>query len=236
MSIYTTETYACPNCGTIYEYNHFASINADRRPDLREEIISGTLELITCEPCELDIRPEPSFNYLDYANGLWIMALPLPDIARWDQEEKRAEELFSRAYGAQAPASAPKIGNQLSPRITFGWPALREKLVLKEADLDDLLSEKTKIAVLYNRLGNPVEPGVELRFFNAMETEFRMGWVDGESGKILQAFDIQRALYESTSEGDGWFELDSKIGAGMFVDMQRMFIDPESKLDVEELE
>ena len=234
MSIYTTEKYACPNCGTVYEYNHFASINADRRPDLREEVISGKLELITCAPCALDIRPEPSLNYLDFANGLWILAQPITEIARWDEEEARAAQLFDAAYGSGAPESAREIGNSLSPRITFGWPAFREKLVVKEAGLNDLAVEKTKIAILYNRPGNPVEPGVELRLFNARETKFGMAWVDAVSGKIVQAFDIQRALYESTAEGGDWSDIEQKIGGGMFVDMQRMFIEPESRLRAEE--
>lgn len=227
MSIFTTQEYACPNCGKVHEYDHFASINADRRPDLREEIIADNLERITCEDCNLDFRPEPSMNYLDFENGLWIMALPLDELGHWDQQEKKAKELFESAYGAGAPASAREIGDALSPRITFGWPAFREKLVLKEAKLDDLMIEKSKLAVLSNRPGNPVGPGMELRLHNALELEFRMGWVDATTGKIAQAFQILRALYDSTDDGS-WGDIDTQLGGGLFVDIQRMFIDPES--------
>lgn len=226
MSVFTTRQFTCPECDAILEYDNYDSINADRRPDLREDILSGSLSLAHCEACDKEFRPEPNLNYLDHKNGIWIMAQPIYNLARWDAEELKATKLFAGAYGENAPASARAIGDDLTPRLTFGWPAFREKLVLKEAALDDVMIEKTKLAILANRPGNPVEAGVELRLLDARERVFRMAWMNAATGESQQQFEIQRALYESTGEGDDWMEIDGKLNSGIFVDIQRMFIEP----------
>jgi len=226
MSVFTTLEFTCPECGETLEYDNYDSINADRRPDLRDDIITGSLSRVHCEACDKDFRPEPSLNYLDYKNGIWVMAQPIYDLARWGIQEEKTTKLFAGAYGVDAPASAREIGDGLTPRLAFGWAAFREKLVLKEADLDDLVLEKTKLTILANREGNPVAAGVELRLLNAREREFRMAWIDATTGENLQQFDIQRALYDSIAESDDWAEVDEKLNSGIFVDIQRMFIEP----------
>ncbi len=228
MSVFTTREFTCPDCGATLEYDNFDSINADRRPDLRDLIITRDLSVAHCEACDKTFRPEPELNYLDYKSGLWIMALPINALARWDVEEANATALFAGAYGASAPATAREIGDDLSPRLTFGWPAFREKLVAKEAELDDLILEKTKLTILANREGNPVAPGVELRLVNAREQAFRMAWIDATTGEALQQFDTQRALYDSIADSSDWAEMDEKLTAGIFVDIQRLFIVPEA--------
>lgn len=232
MSVFTTREFTCPDCGATLEFDNYDSINADRRPDLREDILTSSLSRVHCEACEKDFRPEPNLNYLDHKNGIWVMAQPIYDMARWDVEEQKTTVLFAGAYGKNAPASAREIGDDLTPRLVFGWAAFREKLVLKEAGLDDVVLEKTKLTILANRKGNPVAPGVELRLLNAREYAFRMAWIDATTGENLQQFDIQRALYESVAESDDWAEIDAKLNAGIFVDIQRMFIEPEPAEEV----
>jgi len=227
MSVFTTLEFTCPDCGATMEYENYASINADRRPDLRDEVFNGSLSRVHCEACNKDFRPEPNLNYLDYKTGNWIMAKPIYSIAHWDLEEAKATTLFEAAYGAGAPSSAREIGDALTPRLTFGWPAFREKLVLKEAGLDDLMIERTKLTIAANRPGNPIQPGVELRVLDVREQAFRMAWIDATTGENLQQFDIQRALYESTANAEDWAEIDKKLNAGIFLDIQRTFIEPE---------
>ncbi len=226
MSVFKTRTFTCPDCSAELAFDNYSSINADRRPDLRDEIIGRSLSLVHCEACDKDFRPEPHLNYLDYKNGIWIMAHPIYDIGHWEADEQTATTLFANAYGKNAPASAREIGDSLTPRITFGWAAFREKLIIIEAGLDDLMIEKTKLTILANREGNPIAPGVELRLVNAREIAMRMMWIDATTGESLQQFDIQRALYDSVVEGEAWPGIDEKLNAGIFVDTQRMVIEP----------
>ncbi len=231
MSIFVPADAPCPNCGSVNRFDHFASVNADRRPDLKDDILSGAFMRIKCSACGTDFRPEPSLNYLDYAAGLWVMARPLGSLAHWDEEAQKAGAAFDDAYGAAAPAAARDIGAALTARVTFGWAAFREKLVLAREGLDDLTLEKTKIAILRNKPGNPVAPGVELRLLGVYDPVFHMGWVSARTNEALQVFTVKRALYDDIAGDASWAALDTQVSGGIsggfFVDMQRMFITPE---------
>jgi len=226
MSMSDPTNFACPNCGEMNEFDVFASVNADRRPDLRDDIVSGEFMRIKCSSCQIDFRPEPDLNYLDFENGLWIQAKPLGWIAHWADLETEAAELFDAAYGSGAPASAREIGDELKPRITFGWSALREKIVIAQEELDDIALEETKIAVLRNKPDNPVEPGVELRLISVHDPVLQMGWIRAATNEALQVFEVQRALYEDISGDEGWADLGKQLSAGYLVDTLRLFIAP----------
>ena len=236
MSIFNPITVACPNCDTDNEFDIFSSVNADRRPDLREAIIGGSFERVKCRNCGTDFRPEPNLNYLDSANGLWIMALPIDALAHWKDEEAEAQASFDEAYGSGAPASAREIGDELTSRVTFGWPAFREKLIITQEKLDDLAVEKTKIAILSNKPGNPLRPGVELRLLAVHDPVFHMGWVTVNTNEAVEVFEVQRALYAEIAGDAAWNEIGSTISSGMFVDIQRMFILPQPKEPAEAAE
>jgi len=226
MSIFSPTHFPCPNCGTENEFNIFASINADRRPDLRDDIINGDFMRIKCTSCETDFRPEPDLNYLDFGNGAWLLARPISAIAHWAEEEASAKTLFDDAYGSNTPAAAQEIGNALTARVTFGWPAVREKIIIAQENLDDVALEKTKISILRNKPGNPVGPGVELRLLAVHGTVFHLGWIRALTNEALEVFEMQRALYEDIAADEAWAELGNELSAGLFVDMQRLFIVP----------
>ncbi len=229
MSIFSPTSFQCPNCGTENEFDHFASINADRRPDLRDDIISGDFMRVKCSNCAKDFRPEPELNYLDFGNGngLWLLARPISAVAHWSDEEIAAQTLFDNAYGAGAPKAAQEIGKELTARVTFGWAAIREKIVIAQEELDDAALEKVKITILRNKPGNPVEPGVELRLLAVRSTVFHMGWIRATTNEALEVFEMQRALYEQIAVDDAWEKIGKELSAGCFVDMQRLFIVPE---------
>lgn len=226
MSMYTPIQFACPNCGEMNEFDVFSSVNADRRPDLRDDIIFGEFMRVKCSSCEIDFRPEPDFNYLDFENGLWILAKPLGWVAHWADLESEAQALFDAAYGSGAPKTAQEIGNELTARITFGWAGLREKLIVAQEKLNDVALEETKIAILRNKPNNPVEPGVELRLLGLHDTVFHMGWIRALTNEAVEVFEVQRALYDDIAADDGWAELGEKLSTGIFVDTQRLFIEP----------
>ena len=56
MSVFHTETINCPACATPVEFKLVFSVNADRRPDLRDAIIAGTFQRQPCPSCGTAIR------------------------------------------------------------------------------------------------------------------------------------------------------------------------------------
>src|SRR5690242_13955186 len=135
----------CPHCGQALEFQASASVNADRRPDLRAAILDGIFQRETCPHCGESFRVEPELNYLDVARGQWIAAFPVDWVDRWPELEATSVGAFAQAFGAQASDAAREIGDTLKPRMVFGWLALAEKLRAAEAGLDDATLELTKM-------------------------------------------------------------------------------------------
>ena len=67
---------SCPACSQFVEFEAVYSVNADRRPDLRDEILAGTFQKEACPKCGESFRLTPELTYLDEERGQWIAAFP----------------------------------------------------------------------------------------------------------------------------------------------------------------
>lgn len=230
MSVMRNIRLNCPACSGELQFEAAHSVNADRRPDLRDAIIGETFQSQDCLHCGETFRLAPELNYLDLGRGQWIGAHAVDELGRWKEIEDRDRELFNRAFGAAAPKAARAIGANLTPRITFGWPAMREKVILPELRLDDLTVELVKIAILRAMEESPLDQDTELRLVDADSDTLHMVWFQVPSEEVVDSFQVPRALYdEVTADVDGWAAIRSQFENALFVDMNRMLIPEEAE-------
>src|SRR5262245_46283742 len=137
MSLFQKVTLPCPACAEPVEFNGNHSVNADRRPDFRDAILDGSFQGKACPKCKKVFRLQPELTYLDSGRGQWIAAMSLDKLAAWNQAEAKAQTAFDKSFCHLASANAQDIGKDLKPRVTFGWPALVEKILARQHNLDD---------------------------------------------------------------------------------------------------
>ncbi|KIN70286.1 CpXC domain containing protein [Sulfitobacter noctilucae] len=225
MSLFETTTIQCPACATTSDFEAAGSVNADRRPDLRDAILDNTFQNVTCPSCGEAMRLEPVLNYLDVELGLWLAAYPPRQIGDYLALEDQVQGLFDESYGAAASEAAQTVGASLRPRLTFGWPGTCEKLLLQQHGLDDVAIELLKLDLLRRLPEAPLRPGVELRVERVSEAGFDFIWIETASEDILQRFQAKRALLsEIEANPDGWAPLRSSLTQGLFVDMQKLYL------------
>src|SRR6185503_3119598 len=102
MSIFTPLTVSCPACNAKVEFRVVASVNADRRPDLRQAILDRTFQSEPCAKCGVAFRMPPEFTYFDMGRKQWILVKPAAEAVRWTELERQARATFDRAYGPAA--------------------------------------------------------------------------------------------------------------------------------------
>jgi hypothetical protein len=203
------------------------SINADRRPDYRDAILANDFQDITCDSCGAGFRLQPEFNYLDVGRGQWIASLPASRMPNYPVEEAQAEDLFARSYGDKAPPLAQEVGGVLSKRVTFGWPAIREKLLIRAHDLDDVVVEMVKLDVLRRLPSAPLKPGVELRLVAVAEDTLAMVWLYTDTEIVIEELVVPRDLYNAIAAAPhDWAAVRARLTVGAFVDMQRLYMIP----------
>jgi hypothetical protein len=225
MSLFFPTTLACPKCGEPVEFQANASVNADRRPDLRAAIINGTFQQGTCGKCSTVFRLDPQMNYLDVGRGQWLAAFPVAKFDEWATKEAETRTAFAKAYGEQSSSAAQEIGDELKPRLVFGWAAVREKLVAAEQQLDDVELELLKISLLRGMDNPPLAPGTELRLttVDLEQNELVIASFETQSGRLIEELRLPRDLYdEIAGDKQGWQPLRDDLLAGLFVDYRRL--------------
>jgi hypothetical protein len=226
MSIFRTEKIKCPACGEAIEYGVVYSVNADRRPDLRDAIINGTFQQVDCPACGEGFRLQPSITYLDEGKHQWILVEAPGGLKKWIELEKQALSGFQQTYGAEAPAPAQEIGATLNPRVTFGWPAIKEKLLAAKFDINDATLELAKLSVIRGGGGTiPLADDVELRLIDVLEDSLVLAWVKPATGEVIEALKLQRSLLKDIeAKPADWKPLRDELTAGPFVDIHRVLI------------
>ena len=224
MSRFKTTEIACPSCGKALSFESVFSVNADRRPDLRQAILAGEFQRMECPACGARFRLDTDFNLLDVKRGQWIVAAPVAAMADWPTHEQAARELFERAYGASAGELAQEIGKRLKPRIVFGWPALREKVLAAEHGLDDIALEACKAAVMRGVKGLPVSGVADLRLADVDGDRLVLAWLRSYDSAEGDAVMLPRSDYDAiAAELDGtWASLRQEFDGALFVDLNRM--------------
>lgn len=225
MSLFMDMSITCPNCGAVNRIEAVESVNADRRPDLRDAILAGTFQVSPCESCDELVRLEPQFNYLDVSAGLWIAAYPgrlMPDFL---EIEDSVNEVYRKSYGAGAMQSAQAVGEVLQKRLTFGWPAVREKILLRAEGIADAEAEMLKLDLMRRLPEAPLAPGIELRVVDRTGDGLVLIWVETVSETVLQEFTAATALLdEIRGNAEGWAPIRAALENGPFVDMQKLYM------------
>ena len=234
MSRFFPESFPCPKCGKPVQFGIVASVNASRRPDFRQAILDGTFQCSTCPECSTSFRIEPELTYLDSDRKQWILVQPAAQVADWPVLEEQARQTFDRAYGATAGAAVRELGASLQARITFGWAALREKILCVEHALDDVTLELLKVALVRSMDDVPLRNQTELRLMALEGEEFLLSWLVAEAELPLETMRVPRSLYDEILAAPAdWNELKAQVSAGPFVDFKRLILPADEPQDAE---
>lgn len=226
MSLFHPVNLVCPACKALITMDAVGSVNADRRPDLRVDILEDRFQDTACPSCGAKFRLQPEFNFLDAGRGQWIAAMPAPRLAAYLEVEDEILDVFAASYGTAAPRAAQEIGQGLTVRLTFGWPAVREKLLAREMGLDDVALELLKLDMIRSLPSAPLAPGIELRLVRDLGPELGFAWLstaaEGSRGDLLA---VQRSAYDAIVANPApWTALREALTDGPFVDMQKFYM------------
>ncbi|HWY87453.1 MAG TPA: CpXC domain-containing protein [Gemmataceae bacterium] len=225
MSIFRPATLTCPACDTAVDFEAVHSVNVDARPDLRIDIVANTFQEKPCPKCGKPIRLDPEFNVVDTQRGQWIAAAPLASLIKWKETEAHAKEIFDRSFGPDTAAVTQEIGKAMHPRVTFGWPALREKLLAYDHELDDVTLELCK-AFIMRSVDSPIAATSELRLLDVDGDRLHLGWLLTADGSLGPTMKVSRSLYDQiAADADGaWADLRDEVSSGYFVDINRLMM------------
>jgi hypothetical protein len=223
MSVFHQATVACGKCGTANDVDLAASVNADRRPDLRSAILDGSFQALKCEKCGTALRLPAHLTYLDTGRGQWIVVDSFAALPNWKHAEAEAQDAYDVTFGLDAPDASREIGEGLTPRLVFGWPALREKLIAGDLGLDDITLELLKMSVMATVSGPPVADETELRLVGGDKATLRFAWFVSASEQQIATLKVPRGTYDDiVDDADDWDAMRADLAGHLFVDAKRL--------------
>ncbi len=143
MTIWCERVIRCPGCGTAQTAQIARGANAGRDPHLRDEVLGRRLHRVACA-CGLEIRVEATFEYLDIERRQLLLVGRADSLESWPELEAQLRTIVRGALERGSPLLQPFVRDVRS-RVVLGAEALREKLVVWEAALDDALVECIKL-------------------------------------------------------------------------------------------
>lgn len=226
MSLFYAVTIPCPQCRTGVAFSCAASLNAVARPDLRDAVLDGTYQTETCPACGTGFRCDPELSYMDTARGQWIMATAPEHEELWQDFEAGARSIFEENFGPTAPATARRIGAGLAVRVVFGWPALREKLLARDNDLDDAVLEAVKVALLRQGETAAMTDDNALRLIGMETDRLVLAWFAPNDDSPAEELRVPRGLYDAIADNrQDWGDVLAAVSSGPFVDCHRLLVE-----------
>ncbi|MCB9795868.1 MAG: hypothetical protein H6741_24490 [Alphaproteobacteria bacterium] len=222
MSKVETLLVDCPACGTATPLRRIDSLNAQRLPAGRAQILDNSLMLCECFGCGEAFRADPLFTYFDEELGLWINARPFDELRRWEEAEVETQAVHLTLFELDAPPAVAALGQRLTPRLTFGWAALREKILCRQHGLDDVTLELAKMAALVEAAGASFHDDAELRLLAVEGDTLWLGWLEGAAEQVTTVLELPRAALEDIeAQGPAWDALRAQVAGDFYVDMNR---------------
>ncbi len=154
MALKATYEIRC-SCGTTFTGDIFEYVFSEHDPELKDSILSGDFNLVTCPSCDRRIHVENRFLYRDEKNKLWVW------VCKRGEEPQRdalAEELIEK----NASMKFHFLDDRESYRkfLVFGREGLLELLLKEDPALKRTEGRRMKINPAHRLIleGNE-EPG-----------------------------------------------------------------------------
>lgn len=129
-------------CGTTSVVDLVAGIHITRLPEARQQILDGTFQVFTCSGCGQATAVTAPTVYTDFERDQYVV-VETPPRRPWSSVRATHARVFEDSF-TSGPPIATEMASRFAKRGVYGFPALREKLLIWDASLDDLVVEGVK--------------------------------------------------------------------------------------------
>ncbi len=196
MSQKNTYHIDCPTCKETQEVALYESINVATDPELHDQLMDHTLNVVECKACGFEFRVEKPILYHDPDHAFMIYYLPTQE-----NDIKAGQQQFRNSIGAI---------NQLRPEdeeipqvhLAFSKPELVERIFYLEEGLDERLIEYVKY-LIYTKNMSKTPPATKALLYNAEDsTDEALCFVvqDLETMKLEGMLQYSREAYQTLEE------------------------------------
>lgn len=225
MSTFVPSTIAC-RCGERYPVEVADGLHISLRPDLRQQILDGTFHRFFCPACGMTTMVDRLLSFTDFPRRQWFTVAPSHGLPWRRQWLDVAQKGFQATMVENAPEMVVGWGREMTRRLMFGLAALREKLIISDAGLDDRVVELLKVQIVRDLRGE-FSPD---HYFHLVEVkDDALMFERTHPDEIIRSVPLPRRLYDDLArepELPRWIEL--AFPDGLLIDHRAMLV-PEAQ-------
>ena len=164
------------------------TINMQRHPAARDEILAGTFHRVTCGACGQVAQLDARMLFSDFPRGQFVEVRPTSEAASWREHAAETTGIF-----ADGLAQARGLGLVGDPRVrlVYGLAGLADKLRAWDAGFDDRVVELAKLALVLEVTGGATPASIHL-IAAGDELVFAMARADA----VIEHHALPRARYD----------------------------------------
>lgn len=141
----------CPQCGTPFQARVYNVVDARQHPHLKEQLLSGRLNVVTCPACGTQGALMAPLAYHDPDKELLVLFIPSALNLPMEEEERLAGQLTNAVMNAVPPEA--RKGYFLNPKRVMTLESLIETVLEAEGvDREALRRQHERIQLLLKML------------------------------------------------------------------------------------
>ena len=150
MSLQHEETLKCTKCGAENQFTIHESVNVTLNPELKPQVLNGSLFKMTCASCGTQIIVNYDILYHDMSDYCPLMI-------QCYHEKKGWERINDQNANIRKMMREMNLSTEFPHRVVIGYNALRETIRIFDAGYDDrvMFAVKMLFATLLRRDGVP---------------------------------------------------------------------------------
>ena len=150
MSLQHEETLKCTKCGAENQFTIHESVNVTLNPELKPQVLHGSLFKMTCASCGTQIIVNYDILYHDMSDYRPLMI-------QCYHEKKGWERINDQHANIRKMMLEMNLSTEFPHRVVIGYNALRETIRIFDAGYDDrvMFAVKMLFATLLRRDGVP---------------------------------------------------------------------------------
>ena len=189
MSMHNEEMIKCESCGAESPFMFHQSVNVSLDPQDKERVLNGSIWAFKCPKCGNETTILYPMLYHDMEKKLMIQLCSVDEVKTWSP--------FAGLPPGPVGDAMKKNMKGYNLRAVCDTNALREKIRIFDAGLDDLVIEIMKVMVLTGKAGNQVE---RLLYNGHDDMNLHLAVFVKESEEILRT-SLPMEVYNHLKEG-----------------------------------
>jgi hypothetical protein len=209
----------CPRCQTPFNAEIHQVIDVGRNPQLKYELLNGTLNIFTCPSCGASGQMATPLLYHDPEHELFMVHVPMEMNLPHEEQQRLIGQLVQEVMNQTPPEE--RRAYMLQPQEVISYQTFLEKILETEGVTPEMIARQQQQAELLQTLARADRETMNLlleeradeideTFFAMLQRLIEVAQQQNNEEQVIRLINLQARLYTETEIGR---QLEARQGA-----------------------